>query len=85
MFKNYIPPKVRTSQLYVLLLLDADSCPTRWVTAYSGTITSPNYPKHYPNGEDCYSLITLPNVTTIMLRLESFQTEDCCDHLSVRF
>ena len=49
----------------------------------SGVFASPNYPAIYENNLRCSWLITTDFGTAIVLRFNSFSTEQCCDFVTV--
>ena len=55
------------------------------MTAVSGTVKSPNYPKHYPNGQYCSWKIKVNTTQQIHLVFKSFslQIEKFTDELRV--
>ena len=55
------------------------------MTAVSGTVKSPNYPKHYPNGQYCSWKIIVNTTQQIHLVFKSFrlQIEKLTDELRV--
>jgi hypothetical protein len=53
-------------------------------TELSGVITNPNFPFNYPPNADCTYLIGNGNPNTyVLLTIEKFNTEACCDHLTI--
>ena len=61
------------------------------LTGFSGSLSSPNYPSNYPNGQTCRWIITVPEGYRILLSFQTFQLETCffasvcsCDHVEVR-
>lgn len=71
------------------LFIDASKvCGGRYFTP-TGTITSPNYPEHYPANRECVWVITAPNKQQVNLEIEQFDLErlnNCgFDYLEVRW
>ena len=61
------------------------------LTGSSGSITSPNYPRNYPNSKTCRWIITVPEGHRVKLTFHTFLLETCivpsictCDHVEVR-
>ncbi|XP_035665050.1 C-type mannose receptor 2-like [Branchiostoma floridae] len=48
-----------------------------------GTVTSPNYPDNYGNDETCDWTITVPEGSTVLLSIDSFDLEDGFDFLTI--
>ncbi|KAI8498287.1 hypothetical protein Bbelb_242310 [Branchiostoma belcheri] len=66
----------------------SDATPTcevgRIMTGPSGgPVTSPNYPSNYGNNENVRWLITVPEGSIIRLTFARFDTEGCCDFLTI--
>uniref|UniRef100_A0A0N5B6D4 C-type LECtin n=1 Tax=Strongyloides papillosus TaxID=174720 RepID=A0A0N5B6D4_STREA len=60
------------------------SCPPQNYNASTkGSISSPGYPSNYPNDADCIYIIVAPEGKKIMLTVNFFQTESCCDWLYI--
>jgi len=49
----------------------------------TGQISSPNFPMAYSNNISCSSYITVPSGQTIIKTFQSFNTESCCDWVTV--
>ncbi|CAB4009657.1 Hypothetical predicted protein, partial [Paramuricea clavata] len=66
-----------------------DVCPgSGLLTKESGTIKSPNYPKHYYGGIVCDWTITVPDQKRIRIKSRSLNLESCpscssCDHIQI--
>ncbi|XP_070575204.1 bone morphogenetic protein 1-like isoform X3 [Ptychodera flava] len=48
-----------------------------------GSFASPSYPGYYPGQQDCYYCITVSAGNQIVLDIEEFDTEVCCDFVEV--
>ncbi|XP_070575202.1 scavenger receptor cysteine-rich domain-containing protein DMBT1-like isoform X1 [Ptychodera flava] len=48
-----------------------------------GSFASPSYPGYYPDQQDCYYYITVSEGDRIVLDIEEFDTEVCCDFVEV--
>ena len=46
-------------------------------------ITTPNYPRSYPDNKQCNWNIEVPQGQRIELEFNDFETESCCDYLQV--
>nr|XP_006825085.1 PREDICTED: uncharacterized protein LOC100378044 [Saccoglossus kowalevskii] len=51
------------------------SCVNQTITGRNGTLSSPNYPENYPNSQDCFITIQVPEGFSVLLRFVNFQTE----------
>ncbi len=53
----------------------------------NGVLYSPNFPGQYGNDLDCSVQILRPpdrpSVDAVIVRLETFETEECCDWLQI--
>ena len=61
------------------------------LTGSSGSFTSPNYPRNYPNSNTCRWVVTVPEGHRVKLTFQTFLLETCivpslctCDHVEVR-
>ncbi|CEF62995.1 CUB domain and C-type lectin domain and C-type lectin-like domain and C-type lectin fold domain-containing protein [Strongyloides ratti] len=60
------------------------SCPqSNYDASTNGSISSPGYPQNYPNDSDCIYSIVAPEGKKIVLTVNFFQTESCCDWLYI--
>ncbi|XP_019622075.1 PREDICTED: bone morphogenetic protein 1-like [Branchiostoma belcheri] len=62
---------------------NAAGCGGNLTTPTGGPVTSTNYPSNYGNNENCEWLITVPEGSIIRLTFDSFNTEGCCDFLTI--
>ncbi|KAI8485025.1 hypothetical protein Bbelb_372710 [Branchiostoma belcheri] len=62
---------------------NAAGCGGNLTAPTGGPVTSPNYPSNYGNNENCEWLITVPEGSIIRLTFDSFNTEGCCDFLTI--
>lgn len=53
------------------------------LTGSNGTFTSPNFPNGYSNNLWCVYNITVPQGKYVVLNVNQFQLESCCDWLRV--
>ncbi|XP_078494028.1 scavenger receptor cysteine-rich domain-containing protein DMBT1-like [Ciona intestinalis] len=69
---------------YMPVITTASSCGFNAVaTSTSQPITSPNYPRNYPNNADCTWTITASDGMRVQLNLKRFSTESSYDYLTI--
>ena len=87
-----ISPSTAVNQFFSILIKNSSLISTLWnikdcgesLFGESGTFHSPNYPEKYDNGLLCTWFITAPSDEhRILLNFTSFETESCCDSLTV--
>ncbi|WAQ98401.1 NRP1-like protein [Mya arenaria] len=54
-----------------------------WLQGMSGNVSSPNFPRNYPNNFNCTYYINGPQLSTVCIQFDDFLTEHCCDYVRV--
>ncbi|XP_065059399.1 enteropeptidase-like isoform X4 [Rhopilema esculentum] len=60
-----------------------EECRRMNLTGESGSFTSPGYPRNYGNSLNCRYMITVPAGRLIQITFPIFDTESCCDHVTI--
>ena len=69
--------------LYIYILYFVLAC-GGYYTSSSGSFTSPGFPNNYPNNAKCNYEIRAPADRRIVLELQFYELEFCCDSLIIR-
>ncbi|XP_078665878.1 uncharacterized protein LOC144908217 [Branchiostoma floridae x Branchiostoma belcheri] len=69
--------------LFAIHVTNVTGCGGNLTGPSGGPVTSPNYPSNYGNYENCEWLVTVSEGSIIRLTFDSFDTEGCCDHLTI--